>query len=110
MTSGYIPFSALMIVASVLAGTAVLEFAAPAVVGRAPDRPPYPRGLMRSAGSIQLAAALFLVLPPTRIWGIAAAAGIGLVGLIVLFNNGRFLWCLPAFFLLAMLVPAAFAL
>jgi hypothetical protein len=110
VTSEPIALIALTVVASALAGSAAIEFARPSFVARAQASLQWPRGLVRSAASVQLVAAMFLIVPQTRIWGIAASAAVIVVGLVLLLFNGRLWWCVPVTALLAALIPVTLAL
>jgi hypothetical protein len=58
---------------------------------------------------IELSAALFLVIPQTRIWGIGIAATIAIVRVIFLFAAKRPLSAVPGLMVLGALVPVALA-
>lgn len=100
---------AISFVVLVLAASAVLLLIAPAFIGRAIDGLSHPRGFLRAVATIQLFAALFLMIPQTRIWGIAAAAGVTMAGVIILFTDKRPLWTVPCLMVLGALVPVALA-
>ena len=66
------------------------------------------RGFCQFMGAVALTAACFLLVPNTRIWGVALA-GIMTFGIVVkLFFHRRYLWSVPAVLMLVALVPAAF--
>ncbi len=69
----------------------------------------YPRNFYRIVGLGQLMAALFLIVPETRIWGIAASAMITFVATVTLLHHRQYLWSLPAMLLLVSLVPVSLA-
>jgi hypothetical protein len=69
----------------------------------------YPHHFYRIVGLAELMAALFLVVPQTRIWGIAAGAMIAFITVVTLLHHRQYLWSLPAMMLLVCLVPASLA-
>ena len=69
----------------------------------------YPDNFYRIVGLAQLLAALFLIVPETRIWGIAAGGMIVFVAIVTLLHHRQYLWSLPAMLLLAALIPASLA-
>ena len=69
----------------------------------------YPRNFYRIVGSIELMAALFLVVPETRVWGIAAGGMIALITAVTLLHRRKYIGSLPAVLLLVSLVPASLA-
>lgn len=103
------PFLASLLVSSALAVCAALQLAVPACADRIRLSLQCPLGLLQTAGVIQIAAALFLLFPETRIWGIAAATGLIAAGVVIFLHSGRPLWCLPALVMLACLAIVAFA-
>jgi hypothetical protein len=69
----------------------------------------YPRHFNHVVGALELTAALFLILPQTRIWGVVASGLIIFGSIVTLLNHRQYLWSLPALLLLAALVPASMA-
>jgi hypothetical protein len=69
----------------------------------------YPHNFYRIVGLAQLMAALFLIVPETRIWGIAASGMIIFVTIVTLLHHRQYLWSLPAMLLLLSLIPASLA-
>src|SRR4029077_2812330 len=69
----------------------------------------YPRNFYCIVGLAELMAALFLVVPETRIWGIAASGMIALITTVTLLHHRKYFWSLPAVLLLVTLVPASLA-
>ena len=69
----------------------------------------YPQNFYRIVGLGQLMAALFLIVPETRIWGIAASGVITFVTTVTLLHHRKYLWSLPVMLLLLSLVPASLA-
>ena len=69
----------------------------------------YPHHFYRIVGVAELMAALFLIVPETRIWGIAAGGIITFVAIVTLLHYHQYLWSLAAMLLLVGLVPASLA-
>jgi DoxX-like family len=69
----------------------------------------YPHHFYRIVGAAELMAALFLIVPETRIWGIAAGGIITFVAIVTLLHHHQYLWSLAAMLLLVGLVPASLA-
>ena len=69
----------------------------------------YPHHFYRVVGVAELMVALFLMLPQTRIWGIAAGGVITFIVIVTLLHHRQYLWSLPAMLLLVALVPASLA-
>ncbi len=69
----------------------------------------YPQKFYRVVGLAQLTAALFLIVPETRIWGIAATGMIAFIATVTLLHHRQYLWSLPVMLLLVSLVPASLA-
>ncbi len=69
----------------------------------------YPHNFYRMVGLTQLMAALFLIVPETRIWGIAASGMITFIATVTLLHHRQYLWSLPVVLLLVSLVPASLA-
>lgn len=69
----------------------------------------YPRHFYRIVGVVELMAALFLIVPETRIWGIAASGMIAFITVVTLLHRRQYLWSLPVILLLISLVPASLA-
>jgi hypothetical protein len=69
----------------------------------------YPRHFYRIVGIAQLMAAIFLIVPETRIWGIAAGGMITFIVIVTLLHHRQYLWAVPAMLLLVSLVPASLA-
>jgi hypothetical protein len=68
----------------------------------------YPANFYRVVGLIELAAALFLALPETRIWGVILGGFIAFFSVVALLKHRRYAWSLPVMLLLAALVPVSF--
>ena len=69
----------------------------------------YPRSFHRVVGASNLAAALFLAAPETRVWGVALAAMILFIAVVTLLNHRRYYWAVPGVLLMAALPPALLA-
>ena len=69
----------------------------------------YPHNFYRVIGLTQLMAALFLIVPETRIWGIAASGMITFIATVTLLHHRKYLWSLPVMLMLVSLVPASLA-
>jgi hypothetical protein len=69
----------------------------------------YPPNFYRVVGMIELAVALFLALPQTRIWGVIFGGFIAFFSVVTLLKHSRYGWSVPAMLLLAALVPASLA-
>lgn len=69
----------------------------------------YPHNFYRIVGLAQLMAAVFLIVPETRVWGIAASGMIIFVTTVTLLHHRQYLWSLPAMLLLMTLIPASLA-
>ena len=69
----------------------------------------YPHHFNRIVGLAELLTALFLILPETRVWGIAAAGIMAFITVITLLHHRLYAWSLPVMLLLISLVPASLA-
>ncbi len=69
----------------------------------------YPPNFYRVVGAIELAVALFLALPQTRIWGVIPGGAIAFFSTVTLLKHSRYAWALPAMLLLAAMIPVSFA-
>jgi len=69
----------------------------------------YPHHFYRIVGIAEVMAALFLIVPETRIWGIVAVGMISFISAVTLLHHRQYLWSLPAMLLLVSLVPASLA-
>jgi hypothetical protein len=69
----------------------------------------YPPNFYRVVGIIELAVALFLALPQTRIWGVILGGFIAFFSAVTLLKHSRYVLSLPAVLLLASLIPVSFA-
>jgi hypothetical protein len=92
--------------AIVLAVTGLMQLVGLRFIRRAYESWDYPRGFHRVAGSLEIIAAAFLVMSPTRVWGVALAGTILFVAVVTLLNHRQYLAALPGMLMLAALVPA----
>ena len=69
----------------------------------------YPPNFYRVIGVMELMTALFLMLPQTRIWGIAASGIVIFGSIVTLLNHRQYLWSLLGLLLLVALVPVSLA-
>ena len=88
--------------ASLFAASALLHAAAPRLL-----RPLYQHSqFARTAGLVQGLAALFLVMPQLRVWGVILGAMILFALVVSLLNHRRYWYALPAILCMVALVPA----
>ena len=85
---------------------AALNLAAPGFLRRAYARWGFARGFYYVAGTALGFAALFLVLPQTRIWGGILGAMILFITVVMLLNRGKYVYAVPAMLLMVALAPA----
>ena len=69
----------------------------------------YPPNFYRVVGMLELAVALFLAVPQTRIWGVILGGFIAFFSAVTLLKHSRYALSLPAMLLLAAMVPVSFA-
>ena len=67
----------------------------------------YPHNFYCIVGLAELMAALFLIMPQTRIWGIAASGMIAFIATVTLLRHRKYFWSFPAVLLLVSLIPAS---
>jgi hypothetical protein len=89
--------------------SAVLHFTGPWFIREAYARWGFPGRFYRISGAIQLLAALFLTNPITRLWGVALAAFITFVAVVLLLSAGRYRTSVPGMLVLVALIPAILA-
>jgi hypothetical protein len=109
MTNVYIATRFAWTIASVFGVSGLLHITGLGFVKRAYERADFAPGFYRLAGLIQILAAGFLALPITRIWGVALAALVTFVAVVILLNNRQYAYSLPGLLVLAALVPASLA-
>ena len=71
------------------------------------DRPTFPHHFYRVAGTVELLTALFLVLPQTRVWGVALGYMVTISAVVMLLNRSRYAWSAAHIAVLVALGPAA---
>jgi hypothetical protein len=96
-------------VAGIFALAALVNLAGPRILLEAYARWGYPRGFHRITGAVEMAAAVFLAMPQTRIWGVAVAGVVLFVAVVTLLNHRQYLYALPGIVLLAALPPTLLA-
>lgn len=96
-------------IASVFGVSGLLHISGFGFIRRAYNRAEFAPGFYRLAGLVQLLAAAFLALPITRIWGVALAALVTFVAVVILLGNRQYAYSVPGLLLLAALVPASLA-
>jgi hypothetical protein len=69
----------------------------------------YRRSFHRTVGVLELATALFLIVPQLRIWGVMLAVPITFFSVVTLLNHRQYLWSLFGMLLLVSLVPVSLA-
>jgi hypothetical protein len=69
----------------------------------------YPPRFYRIVGATELMAALFLIVPETRIWGVFVSGMITFIATVTLLRHRQYLWSLPAMLLLMSLIPVSLA-
>jgi hypothetical protein len=96
-------------VAVVLGLIGTVQLIGPRFVRDAYRRWDYPQRLRLVTGVLDLAAALMLVLPALRGWGIAVAAILTFGSVIIFLSHRQYRYAVPAIGLMVALVPAALA-
>jgi hypothetical protein len=91
----------------VFALSGALHLAAPGFLSRAYERLQFPPQFVRIVATADLAAAAFLAIPATRLWGVVLAAFITFLSVMELLKHGRYSYSVPGLLILAALVPAA---
>ena len=69
----------------------------------------YRRSFHRTIGMLELATALFPIVPQLRVWGLMLAAPITFFSVVTLLNHRQYLWSLFGMILLVSLVPVSLA-
>jgi len=100
---------AILVSFSVMVTAAVMQLFAPSAVQRFFRLRTCPHGFLQFVAIVELVAAVFLIVPETRLWGIWAAAGMLMAALIVTAYNLQLIWVCAGLVLLLSLVPAATA-
>jgi hypothetical protein len=107
-TPPFLVVAAAPVIAATFGVVGIVHLAGPRQLTSLLARLEYPRGFHRVIGVYALITALFLALPLTRIWGVAAAAFVLFAGIVGLLNHRRYMTAMPAIALLAAL-PFALA-
>lgn len=92
--------------AALFGATALLNLTAPGFVRRAYRQWDYARGFYYVVGVAQALTALFLILPPTRIWGGVLGAMVLFVTTVSLLNHRKYLLAIPTVLVMMALAPA----
>lgn len=106
MTLAILADSLAVILAALFAAAGALHLAAPGFLRRAYRRWQFASGFYYVVGIAQSLAALFLILPQTRIWGGILAAMILFVAVVSLLNHRKYLYAVPAILIMIALAPA----
>jgi hypothetical protein len=96
-------------IASVFGVSGLLHVSGFGFIRRAYERAEFAPGFYRIVGLLQILAAGFLALPITRIWGVALAAVVTFVAVVILLSNRQYAYSLPGLLVLVALVPASLA-
>ncbi|MEI9932558.1 MAG: DoxX family protein [Rhizomicrobium sp.] len=109
MTHSIIYASIAQAIAVLFAIAGVVQLSGPAFVQRAYERWEMPRKFYRVTGALEIATALFLASPETRIWGVVLGAVITFSAIITLLKSEQYGWSVPGMMLLMAFVPASLA-
>jgi hypothetical protein len=94
---------------SIFFACAAIQLAGPGFVRRAYKRWDFPPKFYRVTGFIELLAALFLLTPQTRIWGVILGGVVTFAAEITLLNHRQYVWAMPGMLLMAALIPVGLA-
>jgi hypothetical protein len=94
-------------VAAIFSLSGIVQLMAPPFVRRAYEKWQLPPKFYFVIGGCDLLAAFFLILQPTRIWGVALAGAITFSAVIVLLNHRQYVYSGLGILILVALVPAA---
>ena len=86
-----------------------VQLAGPQFVRDAYRRWDYPQRLRLVTGALDIVAAVMLVLPSLRGWGIALCALLTFGSVVILLSHRQYLYALPALGLMLALIPATLA-
>jgi hypothetical protein len=106
MTLAILADSLALVLAALFAAAGVLHLAAPRFLRSAYRRWQFASGFYYVVGIAQSLAALFLIVPQTRIWGGILAAMILFVAVVSLLNHRKYLYAVPAILIMIALAPA----
>ena len=101
-------FDALLL-ATIFAASGLVHLSGAGFVRRAYERWQFPPKFYRVTGILNLAAAIFLAAPITRIWGAVLAALVTFFAVVTLLNHRQYAYSLPGILMLAALIPAMLA-
>ena len=104
-----VPVIAAFVEASIFAAAGVVNLIGMRWARRAYDRWDIPAGIYRTLGLIELAAAVFLIAPETRLWGILIAAPIIFGSVVILLEHRHYLYAMPVMALMALLLATTLA-
>jgi uncharacterized membrane protein len=97
------------LLAAFFAAAAFINFVEPAILKRAYARWGLRPNINLLAAFFNAIAAVFLVMPITRLWGVAVAALFMFAAEVVLLSRRQYAYALPGLFIMAALVPASLA-
>jgi uncharacterized membrane protein len=103
------PLAIVQILAIGFALAGITQWLGPGFVRRAYRRWNFPSGQYRVTGTLELAAAVLLAIPNTRLWGIALAGLITFGAVVTLLKNRQYAWAIPGVAVLIALAPAMLA-
>ena len=105
-----IPVIAAWLNASVLTGASVVHLAGTRGLRALYAGWDVPTGFYVTIALLELVAAYFLITPELRFWGIAIAALIAFGSVVMLLDQGQYIFALPIVLFMLALVPAALAI
>jgi hypothetical protein len=98
------------ILAAIFAVTAVIDLAGSRYIRARFRQWRYPRQFYRVMGVLQLFAALYLVVPQLRVWGIILAGFIAFFWIVIFLNHRQWNWAAAGMLMLMALVPTSLAI
>jgi len=104
-----VPVTAAFIEAAIFAAAAIVNLTGMRWARLAYERWDIPAGVYRTLGVIELAAAVFLIAPETRLWGIVIAAPIIFGSVVILLENRHYFYAMPVVALMALLLATTLA-
>lgn len=109
MSAALLPVIVAWTVASVFAVAGVLNMLGPSRLRALYARWNYPRGFRFVAGTLQTLASAFLLMPETRVWGVALAGSILFVAIVTLLSRRHYAFAASGMVLMAALPPTLLA-
>jgi hypothetical protein len=109
MTMHFLDRAAIDLLAEVYLAAGVVNLTGGRFVRRLFNRWHYRRNFHRLVGALELAAAILLSYPQTRVFGLVMAGIIGFFSVVTLLNHRQYAWSVPAMLLFAAIIPAALA-